>query len=295
MCRIDVLLNERAGSAGRDSGRSITDAFAKTGRTPRILTPSSAELAAAAERSAREGAVIVAAGGDGTVSTVAAVAADTGATFGVIPLGTLNHFAKDAGIPLDLDAAVRTIAGGHADALDMATANGTSFVNNLSAGLYPSMVRERRQAVRDGHTKWTAFAMGLARAWIDFRSFVVRLTIDGSEQVVDTPFVFIGNGEYVTEGLGVGRRSSISNGRLSVYTAPECTRAEMLMLMARALTGQLTRDVALEALTATEVTIEPAARRTALAKDGELVTMVPPIRCALRRGALRTLRPAPAP
>lgn len=294
MCRIDVLLNERAGSAGSDSARRIGEAFGKAGVTPRMRAVPGDRLAAAAEQSARDGAVLVAAGGDGTVSTVAAVAAGTGATFGVIPLGTLNHFARDAGIPLDLDEAVRTTAGGHVDPLDIATANGTSFVNNLSAGLYPRVVRERRQALRDGHTKWTAFAMGLARAWIDFRPFTVRLTIDGSERLVNTPFVFVGNGEYVTEGLDVGRRSSIAGGRLSVYTAPECTRAEMLMLIGRALTGRLTRDVALEALTATEVTIELASRRPALAKDGELVTMVPPIRCALRHRALRTLRPPPA-
>jgi diacylglycerol kinase family enzyme len=294
MCRIDVLLNERAGSADRDSVLRIGEAFGKAGVTPRMRAVPGDRLAAAAEQSARDGAVLVAAGGDGTVSTVAGVAADTGRKLGVIPLGTLNHFARDAGLPLDLDEAVRTILAGHVDPLDIATANGVAFVNNVSAGLYPRVVRERQRAQRNGHTKWTAFAMGLARAWIDFRPFTVRLTIDGTERVVVTPFVFVGNGEYVTEGLDVGRRSSIANGRLSVYTAPECTRAEMLTLIVRALTGRLTEDVALDALTAAEVTIEPAARRTALAKDGELVTMVPPIRCALRRGALRTLRPAPA-
>ena len=294
MCRIDVLLNERAGSAGGDSVQRVTAAFEKTGVTPRLRAVAGDRLADTAQQSARDGAVLVAAGGDGTVSTVAAVAAGAGRTFGVIPLGTRNHFARDAGIPLDLDEAVRAIVGGHVDPLDIATANGVGFVNNLSAGLYPRVVRERQEAQRNGHTKWTAFAMGLARAWIDFRPFTVRLTIDGAERVVVTPFVFVGNGEYVTEGLDVGRRSTIANGRLSIYTAPECTRAEMLTLMVRALAGRLTDDVALDAQTAAEVAIEPAARRPTLAKDGELVTMVSPIRCAVRRGALRTLRPLPA-
>jgi diacylglycerol kinase family enzyme len=293
MCRIDVLLNERAASVGSDGAQRITAAFAKAGATAQVLAVRGDRLVASAERSARDGAVLVAAGGDGTVSTVAGVAAGANAIFGVIPMGTLNHFARDAGIPLDLDEAVRTIVEGHVDPLDVATANGVTFVNNLSAGLYPRIVRERQQAQRDGHAKWTAFAMGLARAWLDFRPFTVRLTIDGADRVVDTPFVFVGNGEYVTEGIGVGRRSSVANGRLSVYTAPECTRTEMLALIARALAGRLTRDVALEALTATEVTIEPSGRRPMLAKDGELVTMTSPIRCGVRPDALRTLRPRP--
>jgi diacylglycerol kinase family enzyme len=291
---ISVVVNQKAGSRNEEAPRRIEQACARAGLDARLIVADGSTLAAAADRAAAAGDVLVAAGGDGTVSTVAAAAAATGRTFGVIPLGTLNHFAKDAGIPLDLDAAVRTIADGHVDPIDIAMANGTTFVNNLSAGLYPRIVRERQQAQRDGHTKWTAFAMGLARAWIDFRPFTVRLTLDGIERVVATPFVFVGNGEYVTEGLDVGRRSSIANGRLSIYTAPECTRAEMLALIVRALAGRLTRDVALEALTATEVTIEPAMRRPTLAKDGELVTMASPIRCTVRPGALRTFRPLPA-
>ena len=291
MRAIAVLLNRNAGSMTDDTSEQITAAFAKTGRTVTILASPGAELAAAAQEAARTGHVLVAAGGDGTVSTVAAVAADAEAPFGVIPLGTLNHFAKDAGIPLELDAAVDTIVSGHGDRLDIATANGRSFVNNASVGFYARIVRERQMEQRNGHAKWTAFALGLARAWYRYRPLTVRLTLDGSTRVCVTPFVFVGNGEYVTEGLEVGRRCSLSRGQLSIYVAPECTRAEMLSMTIRSLAGRLTSDVPLESFTAREVTIETATRQAALAIDGELVTATAPIRCAVRPGALDVLRP----
>ena len=292
MPAVQVLLNERAGAAKRESAQRIADAFTNIGADASVAIWPAAELAEAARRAARNGRTVVAAGGDGTVSTIAAAAAEADATFGVIPLGTLNHFAKDAGIPLDVEAAVRTIVEGRADRLDIAEANGHPFVNNASAGFYARIVRERQLEQRRGRAKWTAFAVGLARAWYDYRPLSVRLTIDGTTRTVVTPFVFVGNGDFVTEGIAVGRRCSIAGGKLSVFVAPHCTRGEMLAMTMRAVAGRLTEDVPLEEFRAREVTIDPQTRRTSLATDGELISVAAPIRCVVRPGALRTLRPA---
>jgi|SRR4051812_3151130 diacylglycerol kinase family enzyme len=294
MPRIDVLLNDSAGSTTSESRARIEAAFASTGADARVIAVPGRELAAAAERAARDGRILVAAGGDGTVSTVAGVAAAAGATFGVIPLGTLNHFAKDAGIPLDVDAAARVIADGVASPIDVADANGRVFVNNASAGFYARMVREREVEQRRGHAKWTAFALALRRTWRDYRAITVRLTVDGATRVMRTPFVFIGNGEYVAEGVHVGQRASISTGSLSVYTAPDSTRGEMLVMMARAIAGRLTPDVPLEKMTAREVTIEPRSAQLPLAADGELLHVAGPVQFTVRPGGLCLLRPAQA-
>ena len=81
--------------------------------------------------------IVVAAGGDGTVSAVASAVAGSEAVLGVLPLGTLNHFAKDAGIPLELEEAVRNISTGRAVKVDIGDVNGRAFINNISLGLYP--------------------------------------------------------------------------------------------------------------------------------------------------------------
>jgi diacylglycerol kinase family enzyme len=292
---ITVLVNGSAGSSSAAAAAgAIRDAFARAGRSATdVQTIGGPEIRGAAERAAKAGHTIIAAGGDGTVSSVAAVAVATGSTFGVIPLGTLNHFAKDAGVPLDLDAAVAAIVDGHAVPLDTGVVNGRTFVNNASVGFYARVVRERQLEQRRGRGKWVAFAIGLAREWRAYRQVTVRMTVNGTALMRRTPFVFVGNGEYVDEGLALGRRTSLTTGLLWIALAPECGRADMLMLTLRALAGRLTPDVALEQFHATEIAIEPRGRG-GLVMDGELVAASAPFRCELRPRTLRTLLPAPA-
>jgi diacylglycerol kinase family enzyme len=289
--RCTVIINQKAGSAGDTSRRAVEDSCARLGLDARIVAVRGQDIRKAAEEAAETGDALIAAGGDGTVSTVASVAVRAGATFGVIPLGTLNHFAKDAGIPLDVEAAVAAIAGGHVVALDTGELNGRTFVNNASVGFYARIVRERQLERRRGHGKWIAFAIGLARAWRHYRQITVRMTVDGTQMVRRTPFVFIGNGEYVDEGPGLWSRTGLRAGRLWISLAPECTRTEMLWLVISALAGGLIPDVKLESFRAVEVTVEPRSRHAGVATDGELLQIGPPFTCAVHPGALRTLLP----
>ena len=286
-----VIINKKSGSAEEARRKAVADAFARMNLDARIVLVDGADIHKSAEQAAAAGHSLVAGGGDGTVGSVASVAVKSGSTFGVVPLGTLNHFAKDAGIPLEIDAAVAVIAAGQVAALDSGELNGRTFVNNASLGFYARIVRERQIEQRKGHAKWIAFAIGLVRAWIGYRQIRVRMTVDGQPVDRRTPFIFIGNGQYKAEGLDLGRRVSITTGHLWIYLAPECSRLEMMVLLLRALAGRLTPDVKLEEFVATEVTIQRAPRGIAVAADGELVSTSPPIRCLTNPGSLRTLVP----
>src|SRR5204863_4488534 len=99
-----VIVNKGSGGSTDESRRRIAEAFSRAGLAARLTVVDGSGVGDAAERAAAEGHTLIAAGGDGTVSAVASVAVKTGALFGVIPLGTLNHFARDAGIPIDVDA-----------------------------------------------------------------------------------------------------------------------------------------------------------------------------------------------
>jgi diacylglycerol kinase family enzyme len=232
---------------------------------------------------------LIAAGGDGTVSTVAGAAVEANATFGVIPSGTLNHFARDAGIPLDRDKAVAAIAAGFVRQLDIAELNGRVFVNNASLGLYPRLVWERMSEQKEGRRKWPAFAIGMFRTWRQYRTLTARISVDGRDFLRRTPFVFVGNGQYKVEVPGIGARPSLDGGVLSVYVSPECGRFEIIALALRALAGRITPDVKLESFLARNVTIEPASGRVSIALDGELLAVQPPLRYLIRPGALRTI------
>src|SRR5204862_429264 len=117
----------------------------------------------------RKPPMIVAGGGDGTLNAIAALVAGTSTALGVLPLGTLNHFARDLHIPTDLEGAVRTLAEGHVVRIDVGEVNGRVFLNNSSVGLYPSLVHHReQQQMRLGRSKWNALFWS---AWLMLRRY----------------------------------------------------------------------------------------------------------------------------
>jgi diacylglycerol kinase family enzyme len=290
---ISVIINERSRKAARpESGDELQTLFARRGARVRIeRVPHPLDIAARARQAAARGDVLVAAGGDGTVGTVAGVAVETGATLAVLPMGTLNHFAKDVGIPLDLDQAVATIVDGACRAVDAADVNGRIFINNSSVGIYPRMVWEREAEQRRGRRKWTASAIAVLRTWRRYRMVVVRLAVDGSEAVVRTPFVFVGNNEYKAEGFELGGRTTLDGGRLSIFLAPECGRFEFLSLPIRALLKRLNVGAPFAAFSADTLTADVSHPRVSVALDGEIAVMPSPLVYRIRPRALRIIAP----
>ena len=247
---------------------------------------------------ARRPPLIVAGGGDGTVSTVAAALVDTGIVFGVLPLGTLNHFAKDLGIPLELADAVAVLAHGEAGRVDVGEVNGRIFVNNSGLGLYPDIVHDReRQQKRLRRGKWPAFVWATLSALRRYPFLFVALVVDGKEVLRKTPFVFIGNNEYRMEGFAIGERSGMEDGLLSLYVAQRPGRWRLLQLAIRALTGRLRQARDFDAILATEIVVQSKKKRLRVAADGEVTVMTPPLHYRVRPASLVVMRPRidPAP
>jgi diacylglycerol kinase family enzyme len=231
-------------------------------------------------------------GGDGTIGTAAAHLAGTGIPLGVLPLGTLNHFARDLRVPPLLELACVVIAENHARAIDLVDINGRVFVNNASIGIYPYMVETRdRQRRSLGLGKWGA--MALAFLWMIRRFPVHRLAIRTGEgaQLHKTPCAFIGNNRYMLDGPAFGSRPALDRGELCLYVARSHSRLHLLLVMLRAVFGRMMRRRDFEEISATALAIDSRARRLRVALDGELVKMEPPLRCAIRPGALRVLVP----
>jgi diacylglycerol kinase family enzyme len=290
---MSVIINERSGAARNpDVGVQVQSLFGKHGlsvRLERVRDP--ADLPARGRQAASRGDVIVAAGGDGTVSAVAGVAVETRATIGVLPMGTLNHFAKDLGLPTDLEQAVATIAAGHTRDVDVGEVNGRVFVNNSSVGLYPRMVWERNVEQRRGRTKWTAFAIAMMRTWRNYRTITAHLVVEGKAAVVRTPFIFVGNNHYIAEGFQLGGRSRLDEGRLSVYMAPECGRFEILSLPVRALVRKLESAELFVEFPAETLTVDVPSRRVSVALDGEVALSRSPLEYRIRLRALKAIVP----
>ncbi|HEY0003953.1 MAG TPA: diacylglycerol kinase family protein [Pyrinomonadaceae bacterium] len=294
-----VIINASSGADDKEQVRAtLAEMFGAGERGPAEvwLARSGEEVLDLARRAVREDCQpIVAGGGDGTISAVASLLVGTNRTLGVLPLGTLNHFAKDMNIPLDLEEAVRVSLEGQAVHVDVGEVNGRIFLNNSSLGLYPSIVREREKLQeRLGHGKWPAFIWASLTVLRRFPFLSVRLSTEEQELFRRTPFVFIGNNEYQMEGLNLGARSCIDKGQLSLYVAHRTGRLGLLRFAFRALFGGLLDEKDFDSLCTEEVWIETRRSRLRVATDGEVAIMNTPLHYRVLPGALRVLVPKEA-
>jgi diacylglycerol kinase family enzyme len=298
--RIPVLLNAASGPGPEPGDAAVGAAFASLGRAADItVLDDSARLDETLRQALRaRPTLLVAGGGDGTVAAVASRLVDGDTALGVLPLGTLNHFAKDLGIPVELEQAVRVIADGRRTWVDVGELRaGESgervFLNNSSLGLYPRIVSARDDAQHRLHLgKWPALARATWHALRDSRSFDVRLDVDGETLRRRTPFVFVGNNRYTLHGFAAGSRPRLDEGVLSVYVLRPQTLFGFLRLALRALLGRVSPDEDFEAFIGRELLVESSRAQIEVALDGEVASFATPLRYRVRPRALQVQVPA---
>jgi len=293
-----VVLNSRSGPPGRSvDGRDIAAAFASQGESVRIVNI----LDLPSDEQARRTLVanhelVVAAGGDGTISAVASIVAGTNVRLGVLALGTLNHFAKDLGIPADLHLAVATIVHGRPQSIDAAEVNGRVFVNNSSIGLYPAVVLKREGHQKLGKGKWSAFVISMLTVLGRYPLMRVTLIVGDRTLSRRTPLVFVGNNTYEIHGLKLGTRACLNDKKLCIYVTRDVGRWKLAWFAMRALFGKLREERDFDALSGTELTVATHGRSIRVATDGEVTRLTPPLKYRIRPGAITVMvphRPAP--
>jgi len=237
--------------------------------------------------------LLIVGGGDGTVGAAASALVGSDTLLGILPLGTLNHFARDLGIPADLDEAVALIASRSERRVDVAEMNGRIFINNSAIGLYPLMVVDRdMQRRRLGRSKSLAMLVASLRTLARFGHHRLTLTVnDEQEGRIDTPLLFVGNNDYRLDLGAPGQREKLDDGQLCVLVMRKKTRRGLIAASLRALVGRSRSDdmVRIEGVERLRV----ASRRSHLAVslDGEIVREAPPLDYAIRKRALRVIAP----
>jgi diacylglycerol kinase family enzyme len=288
-----VILNAHAGTAGksRNLQSRITELFGAAGLNAEIISVGRKEMSAAAKRAVAENhETIVAAGGDGTVNTVAAEVAGTEKILGVLPVGTLNHFAKDLHLPLDLEGAVRTIVERNIASVDVGEVNGRVFVNNSSLGIYPHIVHRRAvEQMRLRIGKRPAYVWATMHAFRRFPFLDLRLEVEGKTLKRQTPFLFVGNNEYEMTGFRIGARRRLDAGKLGLYLTHRVGRWGMIRVALRALLGHLNQEKDFEAYLVYEAFVEAPRHLILVATDGEVKWMESPLHYRSRRSDLRVI------
>lgn len=294
--RVVAIVNRGAGSVvgGQISPEELEALFRSAGVDARVLFLPGERIVEGAREAVASGAdAVVAGGGDGTIRSVASVLVDGPVPLGVLPIGTLNHFARDLGIPVDLAEAVHLIPRGAPRALDVGEVNGEIFINNSMLGLYPPMVRVRDRERRHlSRGKWAAtFSAALK---VLPRLPLLHVRVKGKDLSIDreTRFVFIGNNEYEMNAFTYGARSRFDSGDLYLYIAKSRSR---LGLVGLALLG-LIRDVkharSFDRWCLPEFTIDVRKRALPVYLDGEVTLLAPPLRYRVRPRSLPVILPA---
>ncbi len=240
--------------------------------------------------------VLVAAGGDGTINAVASAAVAASKALGVIPAGTLNHFARDLEISLDPAEAAEQFRTGHEVKVDVGTVNGRIFINNSVLGLYP-VYRTARKSIESrgfGSSRIGRFFSvvgGMIQVFIRLPHLKLRLVLDDETKQIKTLFVLIANNEHELETWRVGHRQSINEGHLWVYVMRKCSRWAVLRYFASFLMKRFSRHDAFDVFKVKEVRIESKRKSIRVGIDGEVVRMRTPLEYASKPQALRVIAP----
>jgi YegS/Rv2252/BmrU family lipid kinase len=290
MRKIAAIINTGAGAvAGLSILNAVQEAFDKHPVQVRVIAARGPDLLTIARSLRDEGFdVIAAAGGDGTVSTIASVLVGHDTALGVLPTGTLNHFARDLGVPLDLGEAVALVCTGAARPVDVGMVNGNTFINNSSLGLYPDQVRVRqRWQSRVG--KWLALLVASFAVLQRFPNLRVTLEYNGKRMRQRCPLVLISNNPYKFEPGNLTQRERVDEGLLGVYLLRDEGRAGLFRLALHSLVFKLEEAASFESDRATKVVVTTNRRRVRVALDGEVYKFRSPLLYSAVPGGLNVI------
>ena len=295
---LPVLVNGEGGaaaSAGDELPERLEAAFAAAGVATDIRILPAAGMEEAIREAAAANSRIVIAGGDGTASAAAQILKGTDTELALLPLGTLNHLARDLAIPAKLEEAAKLAGHGRATAIDIGEVNGRCFVNNASIGVYPSMVRQRDDyQERRGLPKWLAALPATWDVLSRLRHHRLRIDKGAGEEPLVTPLLFVGNNRYSLDAGSVGSRKTLQDGTLSVYAVAGRRRLALIWFAMRALVGKVDRRTDFVTLgNCKEITVRSHSDSIEIALDGELLDLPSPLHFQSRPGALRIVAPPP--
>ncbi len=286
---IPAFLNKEAGSA-EDAKASLekSGGFDIRALAPDRLKPEiSAEIKKGTKR-------ILVSGGDGSIAAAAAVLAGTDVELAILPGGTLNHFAKDNGIPVDPDEALDVATGTTTRKVDVGYVGDHLFLNTSSIGAYVTFVRVReRFEKRFGYR--VASALAFMRILTRLRSVRVEVEVDGRTNTYRSPMVFVGVGQRELQMPSLGSRVLNGERGLQAMVVSGSSAARVLSLALAAVargTKSVSRTPDMDSFMVDKFAIELPHASAGVAVDGEIVVMDTPLEYRIARDALTIVVPA---
>ncbi|HYD17338.1 MAG TPA: diacylglycerol kinase family protein [Patescibacteria group bacterium] len=299
--RVTLILNTGAGHDDKAAARGlIEERLAAAAVAVDVIEIAKegdvcAQIRAAVEQAHAAGQLIVAAGGDGTVNTVAALCVALKAPMGIIPMGTFNYFARDLGIPTEIGAAADLLATTPPRPVAVGLLQDRVFINNASFGKYAKIVRNREEdKARFGRYRIVALLSEIKSLYARSRIFSVRVGADSLEKRLRTTMIFAGINKVQMENLGMARAEDASRLKMAVAVLKPVGFLGMTRILLRGLFRRLPEDERVEVFYTETFTVEGAADSISCVVDGEIVNLRMPLEFRLLQDGLQVVAPVPA-
>ena len=290
---IVMVANPGSGRNSRDA--EVIDRVKEALGAELRLVDKGSDIARTARKASDDGAgLVLSCGGDGTAMAVSSALLGTGTPVGVLPMGTFNYFARGLGLSEDPVEAAGQIDGGEVHDTRLAKVNEQVFLNNVSIGIYPAILREREDIyARWGRRRVLAY-WSVIKAFLRFRK-PLKVTIDHGEgpQTRRTALVFIGRSSYQFARFGLEGTEAIEKGGFAVLVINARTRWELFKATARLSLRTAAVGKEYELIETDALTIEvEGGRRTLIAYDGEKRYDSGTLRIAMSDETLALVHPA---
>ena len=297
-----VVMNAGSGVPNKAPVRAIIERTLRDdGRECRIaLVQKPSELTHVAQRVAQAAqaanGVVVVAGGDGTINTVANALYRSGCSFAVIPQGTFNFFGRTHGIPEDPEQAASLLLAARAHPVQVGLVNERLFLVNASLGLYPQILEDREGFKQKlGRHRWVGLVATMSTLLRDSGSLRLDIDYAGETRSVRTRTLFIGNNALQLETVGIEEAALLEAGRLVGIMLRPVSTPRLLWLLARGAFGTLGEADQVISFAFRRITVAPhrSGRRMKVATDGEICWMTSPLEFKVGPEPLYLLKPEP--
>ena len=294
-----MVLNQDSGTL-RDGNtddmvRTITEIIRSHRHTPDVKLVKASDIEAALKQAAKANAAVLVGGGDGTISAAAGVFAGQKTALGILPLGTMNLFARALGIPLQLNEAVEALVTGRKQHIDIGEINGQVFVHHVTLGLHPRIIAGREK--QNYGSRFGKKLAGLKVWWRLVRQaprMHLALAVDSERLNLKTASLVIANNPFIEKLGGLPHSEVPDQGKLALYAAQTRDWKELLAMSAQASLGKWESNSKLDFLEGETITITSRRKQLRVSIDGELAHLQTPLRARIIPNALCVLCPVAA-
>jgi len=234
----------------------------------------------------------VVAGGDGSIHHVAQSLVGTEGVLGILPIGTVNHMARDLLIPVNWREAFNIAVRGSIRQIDTGRVNSTYFLNSVMVGIYPTLT-DYRERFRSTHRKWTAYAKAARLAMRQFRHVTLILELDGRVETIRTQLFVVSINAYDLSQTGmVALKTALDDGRLTIYSFGFLSRIQFIRAAAKFYRGKITEMDGFRRIRTRQLRVDFAPDALRISVDGEVSDVAPPLQISAVPSSLLVRVPA---